>query len=281
MLAASERLRKTSVFQRAYAAKNSVNSGCVTLYVLLKRSKESSNRASNQNQKNQEKHLLPRRPNQQAGSSNLPGQASTPDNQHRGPDKEPVTGSTQANRWPSNSFPLVGFSISKKVLKSACKRNRAKRRVREAMQTHQKSRGSPGGSTSQDGEILFTGICHQSISPNRPIRRCIKRSQRQPNQSHNEVFAQVMKSADHLNQCHCSTGLSGGGEKSGILAAPSKPAINMATSFLACCLALPGHTRLSINALLETAIMQVLSILFTIYGRQYRAFRPCPGLDTG
>ena len=34
--------------------------------------------------------------------------------------------------WPHKSFPLVGFSISKKVLKSACKRNRAKRRVREA-----------------------------------------------------------------------------------------------------------------------------------------------------
>jgi len=28
--------------------------------------------------------------------------------------------------------PMIGFSISKKVLKSACKRNRAKRRVREA-----------------------------------------------------------------------------------------------------------------------------------------------------
>jgi len=37
--------------------------------------------------------------------------------------------------WPSKSFPLVGFSISKKVLKSACKRNRAKRRVREAYRT--------------------------------------------------------------------------------------------------------------------------------------------------
>jgi ribonuclease P protein component len=29
-------------------------------------------------------------------------------------------------------LPLIGFAISKKVLKSACKRNRAKRRVREA-----------------------------------------------------------------------------------------------------------------------------------------------------
>jgi ribonuclease P protein component len=91
LLPASERLRKTSVFQRAYAAKNSVNSGCVTLYVLLKRSKESQ-RTSNFNQKNKD----------------------------------------QKDQWPSASFPLVGFSISKKVLKSACKRNRAKRRVREA-----------------------------------------------------------------------------------------------------------------------------------------------------
>lgn len=32
-------------------------------------------------------------------------------------------------------MPLVGFVISKKVCKSACKRNRAKRRVREAYRT--------------------------------------------------------------------------------------------------------------------------------------------------
>jgi ribonuclease P protein component len=53
---------------------------------------------------------------------NLPG---------KGPNKEPAG-------WPSNSFPLVGFSISKKVLKSACKRNRAKRRVREAYRSIRK-----------------------------------------------------------------------------------------------------------------------------------------------
>jgi len=41
--------------------------------------------------------------------------------------------------WPTKSFPLVGFSISKKVLKSACKRNRAKRRVREAYRTIRKA----------------------------------------------------------------------------------------------------------------------------------------------
>ncbi|MBU6454043.1 MAG: ribonuclease P protein component, partial [Cyanobacteria bacterium REEB67] len=113
MLPASERLRKTSVFQRAYSAKNSVNSGCVTLYVLLKRSKDSQKKPPSFNQKNQEKHLATCRPDHQAGSSDLKNLV-----EKRG--------------WPHNSFPLVGFSISKKVLKSACKRNRAKRRVREA-----------------------------------------------------------------------------------------------------------------------------------------------------
>jgi ribonuclease P protein component len=121
LLAASERLRKTSVFQRAYSAKNSVNAGYVTLYVLLKRSKDSQNRTSTFNQKNKEQHLATRRPDHQAGSSNLAVPAALPDNQPSGP-----------KEWPSHSFPLVGFSISKKVLKSACKRNRAKRRVREA-----------------------------------------------------------------------------------------------------------------------------------------------------
>lgn len=111
-----------------------MNSGCVTLYVLLKRSKESQ-RTSNFNQKNpdpknQNRYLATRRPEHQAGSStNLPILVSPPDNQHRGPNKEL---NKDLGGWPSTSFPLVGFSISKKVLKSACKRNRAKRRVREA-----------------------------------------------------------------------------------------------------------------------------------------------------
>ncbi|MBS2007458.1 MAG: ribonuclease P protein component [Cyanobacteria bacterium SZAS TMP-1] len=106
MLAASERLRKTSVFQRAYAAKNSVNSGCVTLYVLLKRSKG--------------------RPDYQAGSSHKQISPATDE------DQKGQAPAAQGGNWPSKSFPLVGFSISKKVLKSACKRNRAKRRIREA-----------------------------------------------------------------------------------------------------------------------------------------------------
>lgn len=36
---------------------------------------------------------------------------------------------------PANLLPLVGFVIAKKVCKSACARNRAKRRVREAYRT--------------------------------------------------------------------------------------------------------------------------------------------------
>jgi len=98
MLPAHERLRKTSVFQRAYAARNSVSFGCGTLYVL------------------------PRRPPQGKGKRTdfvAPG--------GRGPIKGPL------------KVPLVGFAISKKVLKSACKRNRAKRRVREAYRFVKKS----------------------------------------------------------------------------------------------------------------------------------------------
>lgn len=92
MLPASERLRKTSVFQRAYSARNSVSSGCVILYVL------------------------PRRPPQ--------GKAAK---------LAKAAGSNQTNNQSSQArWPLTGFAISKKVLKSACKRNRAKRRVREA-----------------------------------------------------------------------------------------------------------------------------------------------------
>lgn len=90
MLPAHERLRKTSVFQRAYAARNSVSFGCGTLYVLH------------------------RRPPAKPGGKARP---------------EALAKAKVGNQL---KLPLVGFSISKKVFKSACKRNRAKRRVREA-----------------------------------------------------------------------------------------------------------------------------------------------------
>ena len=91
MLPAHERLRKTSVFQRAYAARNSVSFGCGTLYVLH------------------------RRP-----PGGKPGAKARPE------------AAVKVKSGNQLKLPLVGFSISKKVFKSACKRNRAKRRVREA-----------------------------------------------------------------------------------------------------------------------------------------------------
>lgn len=72
MLPDSERLRRTSLFQRTYAGKKSVSSSILTLYVL------------------------PRQPR------------SAP------------------------RLPLVGFVVGKKVHNKAAKRNRAKRRIREA-----------------------------------------------------------------------------------------------------------------------------------------------------
>lgn len=90
MLPAHERLRKTSVFQRAYAARNSVSFGCGTLYVLHRRPPVGKAKSK------AKPELLTKKPTNQL------------------------------------KLPLVGFSISKKVFKSACKRNRAKRRVREA-----------------------------------------------------------------------------------------------------------------------------------------------------
>lgn len=84
LLPASERARKSSVFTRAYTARRSVSSGCLTLYIL---------------------HRF------------VPKRLRTEKN---GP----------AENKPARL--LVGFSIAKKVLKSACRRNRCKRRVREA-----------------------------------------------------------------------------------------------------------------------------------------------------
>jgi ribonuclease P protein component len=110
LLPAAERLRKTSVFQRAYSAKNSVNSGCVTLYVLIKRNHKKADSL--------DKLATTCRPDSKAGSSAMPA--------------NPASKSQTKIKWPHRSYPLVGFSISKKVLKSAVKRNRAKRRVREA-----------------------------------------------------------------------------------------------------------------------------------------------------
>ena len=56
--------------------------------------------------------------------------------------RRPPQGKGRVPVYPVNAqlkVPLVGFSISKKVMKSACKRNRAKRRVREAYRFVKKS----------------------------------------------------------------------------------------------------------------------------------------------
>ena len=91
MLLVQERLRLTSVFQRAYANRQSVSSPMATLYVLQKG-----------------------KPRGRVGEAAV------------GPAIGPV-----ATSW----LPLVGFVVAKKVCKSACKRNRAKRRVREVYRT--------------------------------------------------------------------------------------------------------------------------------------------------
>jgi ribonuclease P protein component len=76
VLPAAERIKRSSVFQRAYNARKSVSGQLFVLYVL------------------------------------------------------PRTKSTQPLRQAR--LPITGFVISKKIFKSACRRNRAKRTLREA-----------------------------------------------------------------------------------------------------------------------------------------------------
>lgn len=101
MLPASERAKKSSVFSRAYTARRTVASGCLTLYVLHRfKPKHQTNKRNNRDQS----ISAP----ESAIALNAGVQVKTP------------------------LRLLVGFAIAKKVLKSACKRNRCKRRVREA-----------------------------------------------------------------------------------------------------------------------------------------------------
>jgi uncharacterized protein len=74
-----------------------------------------------------------------------------------------------------------------------------------------------------------------------------------------------MKSADHLNQCHCSTGLSGGGEKAGILAVHvSQARLKTSTNCT------PGKARqgLSPGLLSSVPVLLIRAYQLTRYLRQ-------------
>lgn len=104
MLPSKERLRRASVFQRAYNGRTRVNTPLVSLYVLPRQSK--------------------------------------PGGQSRGFQSQNRGGKPDGSRVSDSWRPLSGFVVAKKVSKSACKRNRAKRRLREA---YRLLRGSPAG----------------------------------------------------------------------------------------------------------------------------------------
>ncbi len=96
MLPGHERLRRSSVFQRAYTGRKNVSSSLFSLYVLLR----------------------------------TPAKKST-DSSKGAPDNENAGGTSSNSKRPPR-VPLVGFVVSKKTHKHAVDRNRAKRRLREA-----------------------------------------------------------------------------------------------------------------------------------------------------
>jgi ribonuclease P protein component len=101
VLPSPERLTRAGLFQRAYTARKSINTACFTLYVVPRsdRGKPASPRSNTRSTKTT---------------------LASPAN------------SQELARIHVASMPLVGFVVAKKVCKSACARNRAKRRVREA-----------------------------------------------------------------------------------------------------------------------------------------------------
>jgi ribonuclease P protein component len=100
VLPSPERLTRAGLFQRAYTARKSINTACLTLYVVPRSDRgKSSPRSKTQSTKTT-----------LASSAN----------------------SQELARIHVAPLPLVGFVVAKKVCKSACARNRAKRRVREA-----------------------------------------------------------------------------------------------------------------------------------------------------
>jgi ribonuclease P protein component len=92
MLPSIERLKRSHLFTKAYNARKSVGTPYFTLYILPRISKPAPVKVIN------------------------------------GQDINRQTGSGSK----INALPMTGFVVSKKVSKSACQRNRMKRRVRES-----------------------------------------------------------------------------------------------------------------------------------------------------
>ncbi|HEY9679961.1 MAG TPA: ribonuclease P protein component [Oculatellaceae cyanobacterium] len=94
MLPTKERLTRAGVFQRAYSARKTVGTPFFSLYVL---------------------------PRQERGrGAKIKNQSANP------------ASSAELVKMQPAALPLVGFVVAKKVSKSACVRNKAKRRLREA-----------------------------------------------------------------------------------------------------------------------------------------------------
>lgn len=141
MLPSKERLRRASVFQRAYNGRTRVNTPLISLYVLPRQSKGG------------------------------PQGRGSPQNQGGKPD-----GARAVDSWR----PLSGFVVAKKVSKSSCKRNRAKRRLREA---YRLLRNSPEGvalELSQWYALIF--VAHPPMleatwqDVEKAVRDCLQRA---------------------------------------------------------------------------------------------------------
>lgn len=144
MLPPKERVTRNSLFQRAYTARKTINYPFFTLYVLAKTPRVKA-------------------ANFQTSLANTERQVA--------PDK--------INK---PALPLVGFVVAKKVSNSACLRNRAKRRVREAYRLLRQTDAELIGTLHQwyalvwviHGEVL-TGQWSQIKEQ---VQKCLKEADR-------------------------------------------------------------------------------------------------------
>ena len=131
MLPATERLKRSSVFQRAYTARKSISTEYFTLYILQRQRKTGV--LAKERQGGKKNPLIGPLPSE--GSSSESANAAL------------------SNKKGGRQWPLVGFVISKKVIKGACQRNRVKRRMREAyrgLRTSEKGEKSVSSGESKD-----------------------------------------------------------------------------------------------------------------------------------